>query len=87
MSERTSVIERTVIAAISAACMDSSTPVESDSEVLHLLDSVGMMCALADIQGELRVALEPEQLIRIFGSHRVRDIVSALECCDAIDQK
>jgi hypothetical protein len=71
------VIEEIVIEALTPASRVGS--VTRDTEILHLVDSLGLVTALASIQAALHLSLEPEQLIDIFACRSISDLAITLE--------
>ena len=86
MSETRSTIERVVIATVAARCVDRPIDVSVETEVLSVLDSMGMMSALVEFQDALQLELEPEAIIRIFKCRRIGEIVEVLEECSLATQ-
>jgi hypothetical protein len=72
------VIEQIVIEAITAASTAGAI-VTRDTEVFQVVDSLGLMTALANIQAALQLLLEPEQLIGIYACRSIGDLVLTLE--------
>jgi hypothetical protein len=72
------VIEKTVIEAIRAASATGAKPTR-DTEVFQLVDSLGLVTALANIQAALQLSLEPEQLIAVFACRSIGDLTITLE--------
>ena len=67
-----------VISAISAASPDRSAEITSVTEVLGIVDSLGLLTALMDIQHQLQVVLDAEDVIEVFGSRTIAEIVAVL---------
>lgn len=79
MSKRTDAITQTVVAALSTAGGDQSTDMRHESGVLQRMDSLGLMIAFAEIQEVLGLKFEPEQLVRLFLSQSIQDMVAVIE--------
>ena len=71
-------VSTAVISAISAASPDRSVEVTPVTEVLGIVDSLGLLTALMDIQHELQLALDAEDVIEVFGSRTIAEIVAVL---------
>jgi acyl carrier protein len=71
-------VEQAVIDAIRAASPDSSVPISRDTEVLQVVDSLGLMVSLAKIQAALQIKLEPTEVIGVLRSRSVADITQVL---------
>jgi acyl carrier protein len=83
MTERRPSIERAVIAAMTAWRIDPQIDVTTSTEVLTVLDSMGMLSAVLEFQEALQLHLEPEEVVGIFKCRSVGDIVAALESADS----
>lgn len=70
-------IKRIVIDTFSATCPDPSA-VTVDTEVLQLVDSIGLVIALAEVQDALAIELEPHEIIEVFHCRTLGDVASAL---------
>ena len=69
-------IERVVIDTFSAA--SGHPPASRDTAVLDLIDSVGLIIALADVQATLDVELESDEIIEVFQCRSLGDVAAAL---------
>lgn len=69
-------IERVVIHAFAAAAPDQ--PVTRDSEILQLVDSIGVLMVVSAIQTKLEMRLQPLEIIRLFQCHAVGDVIEVL---------
>ncbi len=72
------LIEQIVIEAITAAS-SAGAILTRDTEVFQVVDSLGLVTALANIQAALHLLLEPEQLIGIYACRSIGDLVLTLE--------
>lgn len=79
------IIEQIVIEAITAASTASAI-LTCETEVFQVVDSLGLVTALANIQAALQLSLEPEQLIGIYACRSVGDLVLTLEVALSEDQ-
>lgn len=70
-------IERVVIDTFSATCPERSA-VTGDTEVLQLVDSIGLVIALAEVQDALGIELDPHEIIEVFYCRTLRDVAIAL---------
>jgi acyl carrier protein len=71
-------VEQVVIEALRAAASDKSIPVSRDTDVLYIVDSLGLMMSVANIQTALNIKLEPREVIGVFQSRSVADLASVL---------
>ncbi len=71
-------LEQVVIDAMLAASPDKSIPVSRDTEVLQVLDSLGLMMSLVDIQTALNIRLEPKELIGALQARSIADLALEL---------
>jgi acyl carrier protein len=71
-------IEQVVVEALSAASSDRSVPLSRDTEVLQVVDSLGLMMSLADIQTKLNIRLEPQELIDALQARSIADLAVGL---------
>lgn len=71
-------LEQAVIDALRAASPDKSAPATRDSAVLDLVDSLGLVVALGDLQATLAVELAPKHLIELFRAQSIADFAAAL---------
>jgi acyl carrier protein len=71
-------IEQLVIQALRAASSDKSVQVSATTEVLQVVDSLGLMMGLANIQAALNIKLEPREIIEVLQARSVADIALAL---------
>lgn len=71
-------IEQVVIQALRAASSDKSAQVSATTEVLQVVDSLGLMMGLANIQAALNIKLEPREIIEVLQARSVADIALAL---------
>ncbi len=71
-------LEQAVIDALRAASPDKSMPVTRDSAVLDLVDSLGLIVALGDLQAALDLELSPKQLIELFHARSIADFATTL---------
>lgn len=74
----TAAVEQMVIDAMLAASSDKSFPVSRDTEVLQVVDSLGLMMSLAKIQTALHITLEPRELIGVLQARSVADVALVL---------
>lgn len=72
------VIEELVIETMRAASSSQSVPVFRDTEVLQVVDSLGLMMSLANIQSALKIKLEPTEVIAVLQAHSIGDVALAL---------
>jgi acyl carrier protein len=72
-------IEQVVIHALRAASTDKSAQVSGSTEVLQVVDSLGLMMGLANIQAALNLKLEPRETIEVLQARSVADVAVALE--------
>jgi acyl carrier protein len=70
-------IKRLVIDIFSASCADLSV-VTDDTEVMQLVDSVGLIIALADVQNSLDIELYPHEIIEVFQGRTLGDVAVVL---------
>jgi acyl carrier protein len=78
MTMSAAAIEQVIIEALLAASSDRSVPVSRDTDVLQVVDSLGLMMGLADIQTKLNIRLEPQELIAAFQARSIADVAVAL---------
>lgn len=71
-------VEQVVIEAMCAASADKTVPVCADTEVLQIVDSLGLMMSLAKIQAALNFRLEPKEIIGVLQARSIRDVTLAL---------
>jgi len=74
----TEALERIVIDALSAVSADAASATR-DSEVQQLVDSLGLVIALANIQDALDVALEPDEIVGVLGCRTIADVALVLQ--------
>lgn len=74
----TETLERIVIDALSAVSVDAATATR-DTELLQLVDSLGLVMALANVQEALGVALEPDEIIDVFQCRSITDVATVLQ--------
>lgn len=74
----TETLERIVIDALSAVSVDAATATR-DTELLQLVDSLGLVMALANVQEALGVALEPDEIIDVFQCRSIADVATVLQ--------
>jgi acyl carrier protein len=67
-------VEQVVIDAVLVASPDKSVRVSRDTDVLQVVDSLGLMMSLVDIQAALNFRLEPKELIAALQAHSVADL-------------
>jgi acyl carrier protein len=79
------VIEQIIIEAITAASTAGAI-LTLDTEVFQVVDSLGLVTALANIQAALQVSLGPEQLIEIYACRSIGDLVLTLTGAVSEDQ-
>jgi hypothetical protein len=79
MSERTDTITQVVIAAIANATGEQSAAVGCASETLRRMDSLALLMACAQIQEALGRKFAPEQLMQLFLSQSIADMVAVIE--------
>ncbi|WP_368313881.1 acyl carrier protein [Luteibacter sp. CQ10] len=65
-----------LIARILSDTFDPPEPVTADTALLDLLDSIGMVIAMAEIQDALQVRLEPPAVIEAFQCATVADLAA-----------
>jgi acyl carrier protein len=78
MTMSAAAIEQVIIEALLAASSDRSVPVSRDTDVLQVVDSLGLMMSLADIQTKLNIRLEPQELIDALQARSIADVAVAL---------
>lgn len=71
-------VEQVVFEAMCAASADKAVRVCADTEVLQIVDSLGLMMSLANIQAALNVRLEPKEIIGVLQARSIRDVTLAL---------
>lgn len=74
----TETLERIVIDALSTVSADAATA-SRDTELLQLVDSLGLVMALASVQEALDVALEPDEIIDVFQCRTIADVAIVLQ--------
>lgn len=85
MTQHTSRTEQAVLAAMGAARTDKSIVVTRDATVFDLVDSLGLLVALTDIQYSLGLTLDPPQLLQVMHCQCVGDVIATLERLGAQD--
>ncbi len=71
-------VEHVVIDALCAASPDKSVPITRETDVLQVVDSLGLMMGLANIQTALNIKLEPREIIGVLQSRSIADLASVL---------
>lgn len=71
-------VEQVVIDAMLAASVDKSLPVSRDTEVLRVVDSLGLMMGLAKIQTALNIKLAPRETIAALQARSIGDLALVL---------
>lgn len=71
-------LERIIIDALSAVSVEAATATR-ESEVLQLVDSLGLVMALANVQEALDVSLEPDEIIQVFQCRSIADVALVLQ--------
>ncbi len=71
-------IERIIIDTFSSAHADRSA-ITRETEVQDLLDSIGLVIALADAQAALEIELEPDEVIEVLQSRTLADIAAVFD--------
>jgi acyl carrier protein len=79
MPDSREATERVVIGAIRAAVASLPGELTGATEVLGVVDSLGLMTALAEVQESLEVVLEPQHLISIFECRTIAEIAAFLQ--------
>lgn len=74
----TGTLERIVIDALSTVSADAATA-SRDTELLQLVDSLGLVMALASVQEALDVALEPDEIIDVFQCRTIAEVATVLQ--------
>lgn len=67
-----------VIDAMLAASPDKPARVSRDTEVLQVVDSLGLMLSLANIQAVLNITLEPKEIIGALQARSIADLALVL---------
>jgi len=78
MSMSAAAVEQVVIDALLAASSDTPAQVSRETEVLQLVDSLGLMMSLANIQTSLNIKLEPKQIIGLLRARSIADLALVL---------
>ena len=68
-----------LIIRILGGTFDPPDPVTKNTALLDLMDSIGMVIAMAEIQDTLQVSLEPCSLIEAFQCATVADLAAIFE--------
>jgi len=71
-------VEDVVIEALRAALPDVSVGVSRDSEVLRLVDSLGLVTVLGNVQAALTITLKPKEVIQVLRARSVADVALVL---------
>jgi hypothetical protein len=71
-------VERVVIDVMLAASADKSVPVSRDTEVLQVVDSLGLMMGLAKLQTALNIRLAPRETIAALQARSIADLALVL---------
>lgn len=71
-------LERIIIDALSAVSVEAATATR-ESEVLQLVDSMGLVMALANVQESLDVSLDPDEIIQVFQCRSIADVAVVLQ--------
>lgn len=79
MSQRRESVECTVLAAMNKNSIYKSIEVTRGTELLRLVDSLGLMITLTDIQESLGIDLDPQQYLQLFNCRLIGDVVAVLE--------
>jgi acyl carrier protein len=77
-STDTEALERIIIDALAAVSVEAATATR-ESEVLQLVDSMGLVMALANVQEALDVSLEPDEIIQVFQCRSIADVAVVLQ--------
>ncbi len=77
-STDTEALERIIIDALSAVSVDAATAT-GESELSQLVDSMGLVMALANVQEALDVSLEPDEIINVFQCRSIADVALLLQ--------
>lgn len=77
-SADTEALERIVVDALSAVSADAATATR-ETEVLQLVDSLGLVMALSNVQEALDVALDPDEIIEVFQCRSIADVAVVLQ--------
>lgn len=75
-------LERILIDALSAVGADTVATTR-DSDISHLVDSLGLVMALANLQDALGFTLEPDEIIDVFQCRAIADVVEVLRAAQA----
>lgn len=78
MPMSSAAVEQMVIDAMLAASPDKSVRLSRDTDVLHVVDSLGLMMSLVDIQTALNIRLEPKELIGALQAQSIADLALVL---------
>ena len=72
-------LERTVIDAMRAAVPNTSLQITPASAVLDLVDSLGLVMTLGNLQAALGIELAPKQVIELFRAASIADVAAVIE--------
>jgi acyl carrier protein len=67
-------VDQVVIEAMFAASHDKSVNVTRETELLEVVDSLGLMMGLTNIQAALNIRLEPRELIGALQARSIADL-------------
>jgi acyl carrier protein len=73
------VIEQAVLEAIGAASTASPAPIDGATQILDVLDSLGLVITMAKVQSTLQLTLDPEHMVEIFSCRSVAELVGVIE--------
>jgi hypothetical protein len=71
-------IEQMIFDSFLAASPGNQIPLSRDTAVLDVVDSLGLMMSLANLQTALKIVLEPKQIIAALQARSVADLTSVL---------
>jgi acyl carrier protein len=71
-------VEQMIIDAFLAASPGNQVPLSRDTGVLDIVDSLGLMMGLANLQTALKIVLEPKEIIGALQARSVADLASVL---------
>jgi acyl carrier protein len=72
-------IEQVVLDAMVAASADKAVPLSAETDVLEIVDSLGLMMALANIQKALNISLNPKEIIAALQARSISELALVLE--------
>lgn len=71
-------VEQVVIDTMRASLSGTSAGVSRDTEVLRLVDSLGLIMVLGKIQAALNITLQPKEVIQVLSARSIADVALAL---------